>query len=148
VSFAATTSSQLEESRAYSSTDSRMDFMTENQRQRQKSKNKNGEEASTLAFAFCFLPFALSFPMIFVQNVSKLYRIYDLPAGSERDSAARAAQISPRFFWAFENINVEVRPAKPSASSGGNGAGRRRLLQIIAGVLPADARRCARGKAV
>lgn len=73
--------------------------------------------------------------MISVQNVSKLYRIYDSPSGRLKEIFLRGRRKYHRDFWALENVSVEVPTGEAVGIIGRNGAGKTTLLQIIAGVL-------------
>lgn len=73
--------------------------------------------------------------MISVQNVSKLYRIYDSPAGRLKEILLRGRRKYHRDFWALEDVSLEVPTGEAVGIIGRNGAGKTTLLQIIAGVL-------------
>lgn len=73
--------------------------------------------------------------MISVQNVSKLYRIYDQPSDRLKEMLLRGRRKYHRDFWALEEINLEVKTGEMVGIVGRNGAGKTTLLQIIAGIL-------------
>ncbi len=73
--------------------------------------------------------------MISVQNVSKLYRLYDSPAGRLKEILLRGRRKYHRDFWALREIDLEVPTGEAVGIIGRNGAGKSTLLQIIAGVL-------------
>ena len=73
--------------------------------------------------------------MISVQNVSKLYRIYDRPSDRLKEMLLRGRRKYHRDFWALEEINLEVKTGEMVGIVGRNGAGKTTLLQIIAGIL-------------
>jgi ABC-type polysaccharide/polyol phosphate transport system ATPase subunit len=73
--------------------------------------------------------------MISVQNVSKLYRIYDRPSDRLKEILLRGRRKYHRDFWALEEINLEVKTGEMVGIVGRNGAGKTTLLQIIAGIL-------------
>jgi ABC-type polysaccharide/polyol phosphate transport system ATPase subunit len=73
--------------------------------------------------------------MISVQNVSKLYRIYDQPSGRLKEILLRGRRKYHRDFWALEDVSLEVETGEAVGIIGRNGAGKTTLLQIIAGVL-------------
>ncbi len=73
--------------------------------------------------------------MISVQNVSKLYRIYDTPAGRLKEIVLRGRRKYHRDFWALTDVSLEVKTGETVGVIGRNGAGKSTLLQIIAGVL-------------
>jgi ABC-type polysaccharide/polyol phosphate transport system ATPase subunit len=72
--------------------------------------------------------------MISVQNVSKLYRIYEQPVDRLKEILLRGRQYH-REFWALEDVSLEVGTGEAVGVIGRNGAGKTTLLQIIAGVL-------------
>lgn len=73
--------------------------------------------------------------MISVQNVSKLYRIYDSPSGRLKEILLRGRRKYHRDFWALQDVSLEVPTGESVGVIGRNGAGKTTLLQIIAGVL-------------
>jgi ABC-type polysaccharide/polyol phosphate transport system ATPase subunit len=76
----------------------------------------------------------LSF-MISVQQVSKLYRIYEQPSDRLKEILLRGRRKYHRDFWALEGVDLEVRTGEAVGVIGRNGAGKTTLLQIIAGIL-------------
>lgn len=72
--------------------------------------------------------------MISVQNVSKVYHLYQHPfdriLGALAPSTNRKAE-----FWALRNINLRVEKGEVFALLGPNGSGKSTLLQIISGIL-------------
>jgi ABC-type polysaccharide/polyol phosphate transport system ATPase subunit len=73
--------------------------------------------------------------MISVQNISKLYRIYDNPAGRLKEILLRGRRKYHRDFWALQEVSLEVNTGETVGIIGRNGAGKTTLLQIIAGVM-------------
>jgi ABC-type polysaccharide/polyol phosphate transport system ATPase subunit len=73
--------------------------------------------------------------MISVQNVSKLYRIYEKPSGRLKEILLRGRRKYHRDFWALQDITLEVKTGEAVGIIGRNGAGKTTLLQIIAGIL-------------
>jgi lipopolysaccharide transport system ATP-binding protein len=72
--------------------------------------------------------------VISVQNVSKVYHLYQHPfqrvLGALAISRKRKAE-----FWALRNINLRVEKGEVFALLGPNGSGKSTLLQIISGIL-------------
>src|SRR2546426_894831 len=73
--------------------------------------------------------------MISVQNVSKLYRIYEQPSDRLKEILWRGRRKYHRDFWALEGIDLEVQAGETVGVIGRNGAGKTTLLQIIAGIM-------------
>ncbi|MBK9708009.1 MAG: ATP-binding cassette domain-containing protein [Acidobacteria bacterium] len=73
--------------------------------------------------------------MIKVNNISKLYRIYDNPSGRLKEILLRGRRKFHRDFWALRDIDMEVETGEAVGIIGRNGSGKTTLLQIIAGVL-------------
>jgi ABC-type polysaccharide/polyol phosphate transport system ATPase subunit len=85
--------------------------------------------------------------MISVQNVSKLYRIYERPSDRLKEMLLRGRRRYHRDFWALEGINLEVKTGETVGVVGRNGAGKTTLLQIIAGILkPTTGDVCVEGR--
>ncbi|HYL76528.1 MAG TPA: ABC transporter ATP-binding protein [Bryobacteraceae bacterium] len=78
--------------------------------------------------------------MISVQNVSKVYHLYQHPFDRVLDSFALGDRRSAEF-WALRNINFHVDKGEVMALVGPNGSGKSTLLQIISGILQPTAGR-------
>ena len=72
--------------------------------------------------------------MISVQNVSKLYHLYQHPVDRVL-GALSIPRSKPAEFWALRNINLRVEEGEVFAVVGPNGSGKSTLLQIISGIL-------------
>ncbi len=73
--------------------------------------------------------------MISIQNVSKLYRIYENPSGRLKEILLRGRRKYHRDFWALEDVSLEVATGEVVGIIGRNGAGKSTLLQIVSGIL-------------
>ena len=72
--------------------------------------------------------------MISVQNVSKLYRLYERPLDRVLGTLSLSGR-RPAEFWALRDINLRVEKGEVFALMGPNGSGKSTLLQIISGIL-------------
>jgi lipopolysaccharide transport system ATP-binding protein len=72
--------------------------------------------------------------VISVQNVSKLYRLYQRPVDRVLDALSLQTS-KPADFWALRDINLRVEKGEVFALMGPNGCGKSTLLQIISGIL-------------
>lgn len=72
--------------------------------------------------------------MISVQNVSKVYHLYQHPIDRILGSFALAKRRAAEF-WALQQVNFRVEKGEVFALMGPNGSGKSTLLQIIAGIL-------------
>ncbi|TKU27765.1 ABC transporter ATP-binding protein [Citrobacter sp. wls618] len=73
---------------------------------------------------------------ISIENVSKVYEMYDNP----RERLLQLFSSSKKYykeFWALKNINFHLRKGETVGILGRNGSGKSTLLQIIAGTLEA-----------
>jgi lipopolysaccharide transport system ATP-binding protein len=72
--------------------------------------------------------------VVFVQNVSKVYHLYQHPfdrvLGALALSRKRKAE-----FWALRDINLRIEKGEVFALLGPNGSGKSTLLQVISGIL-------------
>jgi lipopolysaccharide transport system ATP-binding protein len=72
--------------------------------------------------------------VISVQNVSKVYHLYQHPFDRVLGGLALSRRRSAEF-WALRNINLHVEKGEVLAIVGPNGSGKSTLLQIISGIL-------------
>ncbi len=71
-----------------------------------------------------------------VDNVSKMYRIFDKPEDRLKDGIFwRWGKRYGREFWALKDISFDVKKGESVGIIGRNGCGKSTLLQIIAGTL-------------
>ena len=73
--------------------------------------------------------------MVLVQNVSKLYRLYDKPSDRLREILPFRRRRYHEDFWALKNVTVQVGAGEILGIVGPNGSGKSTLLQIAAGIL-------------
>jgi len=72
--------------------------------------------------------------VISVQNVSKVYHLYQHPLDRVLGALAPGRRRSAEF-WALRNINLRVEKGEVLALLGPNGSGKSTLLQVISGIL-------------
>lgn len=74
-----------------------------------------------------------------LQNISKLYLLYDKPQDRLKQSIfGRLGRDYAHTFWALRDISFDVHRGEVLGIIGRNGSGKSTLLQIIAGTLQPD----------
>ncbi|MEQ8191881.1 MAG: ATP-binding cassette domain-containing protein, partial [Candidatus Eremiobacterota bacterium] len=70
-----------------------------------------------------------------VENLSKIYRLYDNPLDRLKESLHPFKKKYHREFYALRDVNFEVKKGETVGIIGKNGSGKSTLLKIITGVL-------------
>ncbi|ANB61926.1 ABC transporter ATP-binding protein [Anoxybacteroides amylolyticum] len=70
-----------------------------------------------------------------VENLSKIYQIYDRPINRLKQSLLRGRRKYYREFTALNNVSFQIRKGETVGIIGRNGSGKSTLLQILAGTL-------------
>lgn len=70
-----------------------------------------------------------------VQDVTKLYKLYDKPSDQFKESLGLSKKIKYREHYALHNLNFDVQKGECVGIIGTNGAGKSTILKIITGVL-------------
>jgi lipopolysaccharide transport system ATP-binding protein len=73
--------------------------------------------------------------VIKVENVSKVYPLYDRPYDRVREALSWNRRKYHKDFYALKNVNIEVNRGSCVGIIGMNGSGKSTLLQLIAGVV-------------
>jgi ABC-type polysaccharide/polyol phosphate transport system ATPase subunit len=74
--------------------------------------------------------------VVLVQNVSKLYRLYQRPADRIREILPFFPKQLHQDFWALRDITFSLERGEILGLVGPNGCGKSTLLQIVCGILP------------
>ena len=70
-----------------------------------------------------------------VQNVSKVYKLYDKPIDRLKESLSLTKKKYHKDFYALNDVSFEIKKGETVGIIGKNGAGKSTLLKIITGVL-------------
>src|SRR5437588_8198876 len=73
--------------------------------------------------------------VVLVQNVAKLYRLYQHPSDRIRELIPFQSRKRHHDFWALRDISFSVEKGETLSIVGPNGCGKSTLLQIICGIL-------------
>jgi lipopolysaccharide transport system ATP-binding protein len=82
-----------------------------------------------------YLPISIATPVIEVQGVSKVYRIYDRPEHRLWQGIFRGRKQLFREFWALRDVSFSIQKGETLGIIGRNGSGKSTLLQILCGTL-------------
>ncbi len=74
-------------------------------------------------------------PVIKVENVSKIYKLYDKPIDRLKEAINPFGKKCHKEFYALNNVTFDVRKGETIGIIGKNGSGKSTLLQVITGVL-------------
>jgi ABC-type polysaccharide/polyol phosphate transport system ATPase subunit len=87
----------------------------------------NSESSSSAALS-------MEYPII-VENLSKVYKLYDNPVDRLKESLSPLRKKYHRDFYALKNVTFEVKRGEAIGIIGKNGSGKSTLLKIITGIL-------------
>ena len=73
--------------------------------------------------------------MLFAQNISKLYEIYNRPIDRFREAMWFGRRSLHQDFWALRDVSFSVGKGETFGIVGPNGSGKSTLLQILCGIL-------------
>lgn len=70
-----------------------------------------------------------------IENVSKIYKLYERPSDRMKDALGLAKKQNYREHFALDKMNLEVKKGETVGIIGTNGSGKSTLLKIITGVI-------------
>ncbi len=70
-----------------------------------------------------------------IDQISKVYRLYQSPSGRLKEALSRGRINCHQDYWALKDISISIRKGTTIGIVGRNGSGKSTLLQIIAGIL-------------
>ncbi len=73
--------------------------------------------------------------VISVENISKIYKLYDKPMDRLYDSLGMKNRKKPKEFYALNDVSFDVKRGETVGIIGTNGSGKSTMLKIITGVL-------------
>lgn len=73
-----------------------------------------------------------------VNNISKIYKLYDRPIDRMKEALSLSKKKYSKDYFALNNISFEVKKGETVGIIGNNGSGKSTLLKIITGVLTAS----------
>ena len=87
---------------------------------------------------FCINGMSMSRTTIKVNNISKIYKLYDRPIDRMKEALSLSKKKYSKDYFALNNISFEVKKGETVGIIGNNGSGKSALLKIITGVLTAS----------
>ena len=82
---------------------------------------------------FCINGMSMSRTTIKVNNISKIYKLYDRPIDRMKEALSLSKKKYSKDYFALNNISFEVKKGETVGIIGNNGSGKSTLLKIITG---------------